>query len=83
MYTVYVLYSRTWNKIYIGCTSNLEQRFLSHNSLAKKGWTVQFRPWEIVHTEQYEDKLVALARERELKMGHGREFIWDLIKNGE
>jgi len=40
MFTVYVLYSPAHDKIYIGYTSNLEQRFLSHNELGKKGHTV-------------------------------------------
>ncbi|MEX0723823.1 MAG: GIY-YIG nuclease family protein [Gracilimonas sp.] len=44
MLTVYALYSPTYEKIYIGYTSNLEQRLLSHNKLGKKGWTVKYRP---------------------------------------
>ena len=38
MYTVYVLYSEEHDKIYIGYTSNLEQRLKSHNELGTKGW---------------------------------------------
>ena len=49
MYTVYVLYSQTYNKIYIGYTSDLTQRFLSHNVLAKKGYTCRYRPWIIAY----------------------------------
>ncbi len=56
MYYVYVLYSDRFDKIYIGMTSNLEQRFLSHNVLSKKGWTRKFRPWRIIHTEILESK---------------------------
>ncbi len=37
MFTVYVLYSKDYDKIYIGLTANLEQRFLSHNKPGKKG----------------------------------------------
>jgi putative endonuclease len=53
---VYVLYSQTCKKIYIGYTSSLEERFKSHNELAIKGWTIKFRPWEIVHKEIFENK---------------------------
>ncbi len=49
MFTVYVLHSPKYDKIYIGFTSNLEQRFLSHNHLATKGWTIKFRPWVIMY----------------------------------
>jgi hypothetical protein len=45
MYYVYVLYSKRFNKIYIGCTSDLDARFLSHNKFANKGYTVRYRPW--------------------------------------
>jgi len=41
MFTVYVLYSDDYDKIYIGYTSNLKQRLLSHNKLGKKGWTIK------------------------------------------
>ena len=77
MYKVYILYSPRYNKIYVGSTSNLEQRLLSHNELGKKGWTIQFRPWELVHTEEYETKAEALLREKQLKTGKGREWIWN------
>lgn len=35
MYTVYVLYSIRYDKIYIGYTSNLKERLLQHNELSK------------------------------------------------
>ena len=75
MFTVYVLYSEKHNKIYIGFTSNLEERFKSHNELAKKGWAVRFRPWIIVHTEFFENKSDAMKREKELKSSSGREWV--------
>jgi len=37
MFTVYALYSESSDKIYIGYTSDLEARMLSHNELATKG----------------------------------------------
>ena len=64
MYTVYVLYSSLYNKIYIGCTCNLEARLLSHNELGKKGWTIKYRPWIVVYTEEYRTKAEVLSREK-------------------
>ncbi len=81
MFTVYVLYSQSHKKIYIGYTSNIRERFKSHNELATKGWTIKFRPWEIVQTEIFESKADALRREKELKSARGREWIWQLINN--
>ncbi len=79
MFTVYVLFSEKYDKIYIGYTSNLEQRLLSHNKLAKKGWTVSFRPWEIIHTESFEQKKDAMNREKQLKSYRGRVWIRETL----
>ena len=75
MYTVYVLYSSRFRKIYIGYTSNLEQRLLSQNEISKKGWTMKFRPWIVIHTENFDSKQEALKREKALKGGQGRQWI--------
>jgi len=75
MYIVYVLYSQKFDKIYIGFTSNLEERLKSHNELSKKGWTIAFRPWRVIHSETFESKAKAMKREKELKGGKGRDWI--------
>ena len=49
MFKVYVLYSKSHNKIYIGYTSNIEEHLKSHNELGTKGWTIKYCPWELVH----------------------------------
>lgn len=79
MFTVYALYSPSHQKIYIGYTSNLEQRLLSHNSLGKKGWTIKYRPWKLAYTEEQQTKKDAMRREKQLKSAKGREFIWDIV----
>jgi len=79
MYTVYALYSKEFDKIYIGFTSNMETRFYSHNVAATKGYTVKYRPWIILYTEETENKAVAMKREKELKSSKGRLFIRSLI----
>ena len=80
MFTVYVLYSKDFDKIYIGFTSDLGQRLLSHNELGKKGWTIKFRPWQLIYKEEYSEKSDAMKREKQLKIATGRNFIWSLIK---
>ncbi len=80
MFTVYVLYSEKFDKIYIGFTSDLNSRLKSHNELGRKGWTVKFRPWEIIHSEEFEDKITAMCREKELKSARGRVWIRQRIK---
>lgn len=79
MYTVYALYSEKYNKIYIGYSSDIESRLNSHNELSNKGWTKKFRPWKLILSEKYFDKLEAIKREKQLKTAKGREFIWKIV----
>ena len=60
MFTVYVLYSIPFDKIYIGYSSDLKNRIISHNELATKGFTLRYRPWTIAHTEIYQTKTEAI-----------------------
>ena len=75
MFTVYVLYSRLKAKTYVGFTSDLSGRLLSHNEIGQKGWTMKYRPWELVFREEYGTKSEAMAREKWLKSGVGREYL--------
>ena len=74
LFYVYVIYSEDYDKIYIGTSSNPEKRLFAHNNLPK-GWTKRFRPWKIVHLEEFSGKPLALQREKELKSHQGRNFI--------
>ncbi len=79
MFTTYVLFSKKYGKIYIGYSSDVKDRLISHNERATKGYTIKFRPWILVHTEDFMTKKEALKREKELKTARGRKFIWDEI----
>ncbi len=68
MYTVYVLYSRAFDTCYVGYTSDLPSRLLSHNELGTSNW-------KLIYKEEYSTKRAAMQREKELKSGVGREFI--------
>ena len=82
IYTVYVLYSPRYDKIYIGFSSDLTARMLAHNFLDKKAWTRNFRPWLLIYFEDFVDKPTALRRERTLKNGRNRKLIYqNFIRN--
>jgi putative endonuclease len=80
MFTVYVLFSPSFNKIYIGFSSDIEKRIQSHNVLATKGYTIRFRPWKLIYQEVFSTKVEAMKREKELKSSRGRAFIWKHIE---
>jgi putative endonuclease len=80
-FVVYILYSEKFNQNYTGYTSNLIERFKSHNSLSTKGHTIKYRPWIVIHIEFFDSKAEAMKREKFLKTGIGRKFIKKLILN--
>ncbi len=80
IYTVYVLHSKKYDKIYIGYTSDLIKRFHSHNKLGIKGYTLKYRPWEVIYTEIFDSKVKAMKRENELKTFRGRCFLRKFIE---
>ena len=74
-FVVYILFSKDYSKTYVGYTSNLIERFKSHNYLSKTGYTIKYRPWKVLHTEIFETKTEAIKRENQLKGGQGRDWI--------
>ena len=81
LFTVYILFSPQHQKIYIGYTSNLIERFKSHNQLGTKDWTKLYRPWVVIYCEHFADKAAAMKREKALKGGKGREWIHQKIES--
>ncbi|WP_411030456.1 GIY-YIG nuclease family protein [Spongiimicrobium sp. 3-5] len=78
-FVVYIMYSERYNKRYTGFTSNLIDRFRSHNKLAHKGFSVKYRPWKVVHVEFFDSKKEAMAREKFLKSGVGRAWVREAL----
>jgi len=78
IYTVYILYSKNYQKHYTGFTSDLEERLLSHNKFGKD-WTSKYRPWKLIYTKDFNDKSAAMEYEKWLKSGVGRDFIKELL----
>ena len=79
-FVVYVLFSSSFKKTYVGFTSNLIERFKSHNHLSSKGFTAKFRPWQVVFVKSFKSKTEAMKYEKYLKTGVGRDFIKNSIQ---
>jgi putative endonuclease len=80
IYTVYILFSAKYDKIYVGYTSDLVNRIHSHNELGTKDWTRSYRPWIVIYCEYFENKAQAAKREKQLKAAKRRDWIWNKIK---
>ncbi len=66
MYSVYILYSEKDGQLYVGCTSDIENRIQRHNS-GQVMATAARRPLICIHTETYLSKTEAFNRERFFK----------------
>lgn len=77
-YQVYIMYSKTLDRYYVGYTLNLESRINKH--LSKHiGYTSRAKDWRIVNTEQYGSKSEAYGREGEIKKWKSRKKIEGLM----
>jgi putative endonuclease len=65
-YFVYILRSLKDKKLYVGCTKNVSLRLKLHNEGSVPS-TRHRRPFEIIYTEEHENKGKAFNRERFLK----------------
>ena len=74
MYKVYAIKSKNRNYIYVGLTSNLEERLQRHNSGREKT-TRAYRPFELIYLEDQPTREEARKREKYLKSGVGKEFL--------
>ena len=81
MYSVYIIYSATLDKFYIGFTGNLPDRITKHNNISK-GFTSKGKPWILRYAESFTDKHDAMRREKQLKAWKNRQRIEQLIDKG-
>ena len=77
-FIVYILFSETKNRFYIGFTANLQERIIRHNQKSK-GFTGNVNDWKIVYTENYYAKEEAQKRELQIKSWKSRTKIEELI----
>lgn len=83
MFYVYVLTNER-KKIYIGHTSNLEERLKHHNGALKNKqtsftWKNKAGLWQVIYQESFITRGEAMKREKQLKSSRGRDFIKNKI----
>jgi putative endonuclease len=74
MYFVYILRSSKRNYIYIGISDNVTRRLYEHNS-GQNRTTKPHRPFKLLNSEKFPDRINARTREKWFKSGEGKEFI--------
>jgi putative endonuclease len=79
MFSVYVLRSLKNKKRYVGFTKKEPELRLREHNLGSSRWTKSNGPFKLIYRELYNDKTIALKRERFLKSGQGRKFLDQII----
>ncbi len=67
MYCVYILTNKNHTVLYIGVTSNLPGRLYQHQNKWVESFTSRYQVCKLVYFEVYEDILMAIEREKQLK----------------
>ena len=75
---VYALYSKDYDRVYVGMSQDPNNRLKEHNNGSTKS-TKPYRPWVKVYQESVGEIGQARKREVQLKSGSGKEYIRSLI----
>src|SRR5436190_11232139 len=80
MYFVYILYSASKNKFYVGQTDSIGNRLKSH-SAGMSPYTSTADDWNLVYYEEFQTRTEAIRREKEIKKKKSRRYIEELVKS--
>ncbi len=75
---VYILYSSSLKKHYVGQTKDLKNRLYRHNKGYEK-FTKNGCPWILLWNKQVENRTDAVRLERKIKSRGAKRFIEDLL----
>lgn len=79
MFYTYVLKSSKDNKLYTGCTNDLQERFNLHSN-DKVSSTKGRGPFQLIYYEACMNSNDAFAREKYLKTGMGKRYLKNRLK---
>lgn len=84
MNSVYIIYSPSIDKYYIGETEDLISRLAQHNEHTFKGsYTAKASDWGLVWSQQFENRSIARKIEMFLKNQKSKQFIIRFINSKE
>jgi putative endonuclease len=79
MWYLYILYSESADRYYIGHSRNPSDELQRHN-LGANRITQKDKPWRLVHVENYPTEQAAARRKVEIKRKKSRDYIEEIIK---
>ncbi|MCH7400208.1 GIY-YIG nuclease family protein [Belliella sp. DSM 107340] len=78
MFFVYAISSSIRKYIYVGLTSNLDERIHRHNSGYEKT-TKPYTPFDLIYVKQFETRIEARQHEKYLKSTSGKRILYSLL----
>ncbi len=80
MFYIYILYSESADRYYVGHTNDPARRLIEHNTVEEIKFTTKYRPWTMLLAfEVSESRGEAIKVERFIKRQKSRLFIRGLI----
>ncbi|MCE7063401.1 GIY-YIG nuclease family protein [Dyadobacter sp. CY343] len=76
-FVVYILFSESLNKFYVGQTQDLDSRLRRHNE-GRVNFTGKGVPWILVHTFECSDRSTAMQLEGKIKKRGIKRHLQDL-----
>ncbi len=77
---IYILQSCVDQGLYIGYSTDLKQRLMSHQRGEVRSTKIR-KPFKLIHYEYFINSNDAKSRERYLKSGYGRDQLKQFLKN--
>jgi putative endonuclease len=81
MAALYILYSKTLDRYYFGCTDGTIEGRMRKHLTHHKGFTAKAKDWEVKYSEVLNDFNTALLREKQIKSWKSRSKIEELIES--
>ena len=78
IFFVYIIYSASLNRYYVGSTGQLDDRLYRHRNSGSKS-TKKAKDWTLKYTESFDTYAQAVAREMHIKKMKSRSYIEFLI----
>ncbi len=81
MFYVYILFSASHSKYYVGHTDDISRRLNEHNNVIKNSYTAKFRPWVLMAGfEIGPDRGLARKVENHIKKQKSEQYLIDIIE---
>ena len=82
MHYLYIIYSSSFNKYYVGETSDFSERFIQHNNgFYKNSYTSKANDWVKILVIDFDNISQARKAEAFIKKMNSREFILRLVQD--